>query len=54
MVNRREVKDKFQSKELTKQDVRDIFEELERQDKGVRTKLNEKESKGTEDLGKDW
>lgn len=54
MIGSKDVKDRFNSKELTKQDVRDIFDELERQDKGIRSKLNDKETKGDDDLGKDW
>ena len=43
----------FKSKELTRQDVKDILEELEQQEQKIRDKLNQKKSKEKE-LEKDW
>ncbi len=52
-VMRREVKKRFKSNELTERVVKDILEELEQQEQGIRKKLNKKKTKDR-DVEKDW
>ncbi len=43
----------FKSKELSKQDVKQILDELKRQEEDIRKRINEKQTK-SKPIGKDW